>query len=419
MASQMVTQLPNGLTVLADPQPLDGSVGVALILPSGSGTDPAHFSGLSTLTQDYLMQGAGSFTHRQLAYEVDRLGLNRHSGLGRETGTWIVGALPRHVEQAVRLQAMIVSQPTFPQEGLEKVRASALEQLAALEDQPTQKLFLLLGEKFFPHPFGQSPYGRREDLERIRREDVVRHHQLTYQASGGVLAVTGCVDWDRALEGVRQAWGRLPAGSPPAFSGPCAQAMRYHVEQDSAQMQIGLAYPSVAPSHPDYLKALTLVKVMSGGMSSRLFTEVREKRGLVYNVSASYQGYRGLGAWFCYAGTTPEKSGETLEVMRGEMERLRQGITVEEFERARVKLAAAYQVQGEVVMDRASSLADRWFMTGRVQTVEERLKDLESLSLEAVNAYAATLLLEATVLTLGPSGKMVVSAAKSSFEDSH
>ncbi len=360
---------------------------------------------MSTLAQDYLMQGAGTYDHRGLAYAVDRLGLARHTALGRESGVWLMGALPKHTNEALRLLSTIVLHPTFPESALEKVRASTLEQIAALEDQPTQKLFVALGEKFFPRPLEQSPLGRREDVEAIRREEVLSHYRSSYHAGGAVLALSGSFEWERLAPVIQDVWGALPTGSAPAFSGPPAQAMRYHVEQESSQMQIGVAYNSLPPGHPDHLKNVILIKVLSGGMSGRLFTEVREKRGLVYSVSASYVGFRSLGAWFCYAGTTPEKSGETLEVIRNEIERLRQGITPEEFAKARLKLMASYRAQGEVVMDRAADLADRWFLTGRIQSVDERIQALQALSLDEVNAFAKTISIEATVLTLGPSSK--------------
>jgi len=402
MSQPIVTTLPNGLTVMAEPREEAGSVAAALVIPCGSVTDPEGRAGLSALTQEYLMQGAGPWNRRQLAFEWDRRGLMRHTSLGRESGMWVVGGLPPQLEEALNLLATVVLEPTFPEDGLEHVRAAALERVAAVEDQPMEKLFLLLGEKFFPHPLGRPPIGRREDLQVVSREEVIRHYHESYLAGGAVMALSGPLDWTALTAQMASRWGALKKASVPAGFGPCAQPMRYHMEQEGSQMQIGLAYPSVAPSDPDYLKNRILLKVLSGGMSSRLFTEVREKRGLVYHVHAAYKGLRGMGAWFCYAGTTPDKTEETLEVLKGEVERLRRGISPEEFETAKTKLMAALLVQGEVMMDRAADMAEKWFLTGRWHSAEDQAAEVKRLTLEEVNAHAAQIPVEATVITLGP-----------------
>lgn len=403
MEAPILLKLPNGLTVIADPQPDDGSVGAALFMPCGSGTDPASKMGLANMTQEYLLQGAGSYDRRQMAFELDRYGLQYQTSLGRESGVWKMGSLPKHAERAIRLLGSLVIRPTFPESSLEKVRAAMLEQLAAVEDQPTQKLFMELGAKFFPHPLSQPPLGRKDMVESITRDDLLHHHRATYHAGGAVLALAGRFDWTALKPVVEEVWGALPSGAGPAFGGPSNQAQRYHVEQAGAQVQIGLAYTSVPARHADFWKSTTLVEVLSGGMSSRLFSEVREKRGLVYSVNASHVGMRHLGAWFCYAGTTPDKAAETLEVIRGEVELLRQGITADECKKAKVKLTSGFRVMGEVVMDRAADEADQWFLTGQPLSVDERIRHVESLTLEEINAYAKTLSVEATVLTLGPS----------------
>ena len=158
---------------------------------------------------------------------------------------------------------------------------------------------------------------------------------------------------------------------------------------DSAQTHIGIAYPSVPYRHPDYFQAWGAVGALGGGMSSRLFTEVRERRGLCYSVYAGYHTLRDRAAVFCYAGSTAQRAQETLDVTLGELRRLAQGIEPGELKRLKARIKTDLVMQQESSFSRSSSIAREWYHIGRARTLDELEQIVDGLTCEGINDYLA------------------------------
>ena len=195
-----------------------------------------------------------------------------------------------------------------------------------------------------------------------------------------------------------------------AGAGPDAPEPEYrtaphyeHIEQETAQEHIGLTYASIPPRHADRYTSRMAVTVLSGGMGARLFTEIREKRGLVYSVSASPTEVRGHGAIMCYAGTTPERSQETLDVLVRELRRLGEGVEQDELDRARVGLLSSLVMQGESTGARARAITSDYFYLGRVRSLGEIRAGVETVTPDAIVEHLAAHPAENfTVTSLGP-----------------
>ena len=202
--------------------------------------------------------------------------------------------------------------------------------------------------------------------------------------------------------------GRLFGGweprPEPAVQERAAGPARDHLTRDTQQIQIALAYPTATVANPDYYRARAAAAILGGYSSARLFTEVREKRGLCYSVYSSYESQRDRAAVLCYAGTSAERAQETLDVTCAEVDRLaRVGVEPEELETMRAGLKSALIMQQESSMSRSGSLASDWYYLGRVRTLDEIAVALDALTPESVSAYAAAQELDAmTILTLGP-----------------
>ncbi|MCC2671800.1 MAG: processing peptidase, partial [Armatimonadetes bacterium] len=176
-----------------------------------------------------------------------------------------------------------------------------------------------------------------------------------------------------------------------------------HIQQDTNQEQIGLMYPTVPLGHPDYYDMRLAIRILSGGMGARLFTEVREKRGLCYTVSAMPHAVRGSGAIIAYAGTTPERCQETLDVLIGELRRLEEGVTEDELARARVGVLSDLVMQSEATRARAGSIARDQYLLGQIRTMEEIRAGVEAVTVDSIQAYLkAHPARDFTVATLGP-----------------
>jgi predicted Zn-dependent peptidase len=161
----------------------------------------------------------------------------------------------------------------------------------------------------------------------------------------------------------------------------------HHEPQASEQTHIGIAWPSVPETSEDYYTVRMAVEVLSGGMSGRLFTEVREKRGLCYSVWAGYSSLKGLGSIFGYAGTSNDRAQATLDCFVGELHRLQKGVTTQELDRAKIGIKASTIMQGESTSARAGAIAHDFFMRGRIRTLEEIKAAIDAVTVDRVNAY--------------------------------
>jgi predicted Zn-dependent peptidase len=278
-----------------------------------------------------------------------------------------------------------------------------LQELQAVEDEPAQKVMLELRRRHYPTPWGRPSQGEREAIESVTIEEIREHYRRCYRPEGAILAVAGRIDW----ESLRDEVGKLLGDWEPAENRICAEketAVAYeHLPYESNQTQIGIAYPSIPYNHPDYFQAWGAVGVLSGGMSSRLFTEVRERRGLCYTVYASYHSLKHRGGVFCYAGTGAERAQETLDVTLGELRRMEKGVEEQELDRLKARIKSALVMQQESSSGRSSSLAFDWYHLGRARSLEEIEGMIDGLSSRSINAFLAeNPPKDFTVVTLGP-----------------
>ncbi len=397
-------QLDNGLTVVVEPMPHLRSAAFTLLLPAGSATDPDGQSGAAQLVNGMVYRGAGERDARALSNALDDLGVQRGGGVGVEYTTHSGALLADDLEAALALYADIARRPLLPEAELDAERALALQAIQSLNDNPTQRLFVELAKVYFPGPFGRSTLGEVDELQRIDHAALQSDHAARYQPGGGVLTVAGGVEPERAREIAERLFGDWQ-GSPPPTPQPQARTEPHyqHLQQATNQTQIAVAYPSLTLDDPDYYHERLALNVLSGGMASRLFTEVRTKRGLVYSVFAGPRLYKGLGLVLSYAGTQPERAQECIDVLLGELRRVSEGVTEDELARARTGLLAALVMQGESTGARASAMASDLFLIGRPRSLDEIRGAVDAITLDSLNRYLRQHPAhDFAVLTLGP-----------------
>ena len=189
-----------------------------------------------------------------------------------------------------------------------------LQSLQSIEDDPGSKVILELRKRFYPDPWGRPSVGTEEGVEAVTPDDLRAFHDANYRPNGAILAVAGAIDWPALLDTVGTLFGDWqPRDASPIQIRPTGPN-RDHLHKETQQTQIALAYPSVTISHPDYYLARAATAILGGYSSARLFTEVREKRGLCYTVYASYDSHKDRGAVIGYAATSPERAQDTLDV---------------------------------------------------------------------------------------------------------
>lgn len=380
-------QFPGGLVLLAEPMSGVQSAAMTLLLPAGAANDPPEALGAATVLAELALRGAGERDSRQLVDHLDSLGLQRSSGVGvHHTHFGCAGVAPK-VMQALAAYADIVRRPRLPGEGFEAARDLALQALAGIDDDPRQKLIVALREFFFPPPLGRNPMGRKEDLRRLTLPVCREEHQRRYRGDGAILAVAGRIDFETVQREAEQFFGDFGGGVARLPAAAMPPPRRHFQVQASEQTHIGIAYAGIPPGHPDYYTMRVAVEVLGGGTSARLFTELREKRGLVYNVWAGYSGMKEMGAVLGYAGASNDQAQATLDCFVAELHRLSQGVGPQEVQRARIGLKAHTIMEAESTSSRSASLAHDYFTLGRLRTLTEIEAAIDQVTVEGVNEY--------------------------------
>ena len=394
---------PNGLTLLAERMPGVQSAAMTFLVPAGSATDPSDRSGAATVLSDLVLRGAGSRDSKQLTDHLDSLGLQRSSSVGVHHTRFGCAALSAKVMQGLPVYADIVRRPHLPEPGFDAARDLALQALAGLEDEPRQKLLIKLREWHLPSPYGRSSMGQKDHLEKLTLELCKVDHARRYHADGAILAVAGNIDFGAVRDEVAKHFGDWNGQHDSAVEVLPPPGNFHHEHQKSEQTHIGIAWPSIPETDTDYYTLRLALEVLSGGMSGRLFTEVREKRGLCYSVWAGYTSLKGQGSVLGYAGTSNERAQATLDCFVTELYRLSEGVTPAELERAKTGLKASTIMQGESTSARAGAIAHDYFIRGRIRTLEEIKSAIDSVSVEQVNAYLKTHKAGPfTIVTVGP-----------------
>jgi predicted Zn-dependent peptidase len=393
---------PNGLVLLAEPMESVESVAFTFRVPAGTAVEPQGKGGLAGLTCELILRGAGPRDNRQFVNDLDNLGVERGETVGDAHVVFRGATLARNLSPALEIYADILRRPHLPDDQFEPCRLMALQELAAVEDEPGHKVMLELRRRHFPDPWGRPSQGQQEALEAMTPADVQAHFGEVYRPNGTILGVAGRVDWEALKDEVSKLLGDWPQLAEPRILERTTGPKRDHLQHESNQTQIGLAYPSVAYRDDNYYVASAAVGVLGDGMSSRLFTEVREKRGLCYSVYASHGTLLDRGSVFCYAGTSAERAQETLDVMLKEIVRLTEGIEAGELDRLKARIKSSLIMQQESTSARSALLTRDWYFLGRVRTLDEVEAIVDRLSADEINRYLADHRPEDfTIVTLG------------------
>ncbi|OHB61161.1 MAG: hypothetical protein A2167_04820 [Planctomycetes bacterium RBG_13_46_10] len=397
--------LKNGMIILGEPMEAVKSVAFNFMLPAGAAVLAEGFCGAGNVIADWIFRGAGNKNSRQLNDALDGLGIHRAESIGSSHIT--IGAVLEsdNLAQALDLYADIIQKPRLEKDQFELAKQLAIEEVHALDDEPRHKVMLKLREQFYPHPLGRSTFGNLDELKNLTAEKTQEIVKNNFNLSQTIFSVAGKYDFNAVCRQMEEKFetrnSKFEIPTPPAF-GPGESAYG-HIDEDCAQVHIGIMTGTVTPASNDYYNMRMAVSVLSGGMSARLFTEVREKRGLCYAIGARYHGLKDAAGIMCYAGTTPDKAQETLDCVISEFNRLGEGIGEEEIERAKVGLKSVLILQSESSSSRAGSIGYDYYMLGRVRSLDEINDKIESTFVDSVLDFLRkNKFKDFTVVTIGP-----------------
>ena len=397
--------LKNGIEVVTEAMPGAKSVVVAFRFGFGAKDDPANRLGLAWVTEETLLKGTPSRDARSIYDAFDSLGARRASATTVEFTEFQVQLLPRHYFHGLKLFAEVFRSASFPDEQVEVAKTLALEELKRLEDNPTHQVLYMTYLAGLGDPMGRNPLGEGATVATIAPPDVRDFWGRFCSPQRLLISVAGGLDPEEMIRAVDAGFGDWErSGLPPEDPYPLSVADRtVHHPKQSEQAHIGLLFGAAPRGDALYYAAQLTVAVLSGSGSSRLFTEVREKRGLAYSVSASYRARRGGGLIALYAGTTADRADETLAVCRREVGRVAEDVTQAELDRAKTVLKGQLFTTGDLPEGRVGSMMDGLFLDGRPRSIQQIAAGIDDVTLDQVPAYLEAFPPSpATLVTLGP-----------------
>lgn len=396
-------QLPNGLTLLAEPMDYVRSVTCCFMVPVGAASDPADSSGMAGVLSDMLVRGAGQRDSRELSQAFDNLGVDRGESVDT-LNMWLTGStLSRNATSSIDLFADVILNPFLPEDELEAAQALALQDIQALEDSPQEKVMLELRKRYLPPPLNADKLGSEAGIANITAASLKKHFQTKFRPNGAIFSFAGNFEWPQLKAQIERLFSHWKKQADEDFTPKPHKSKSEHIEKETQQTQIALAYPGPSIRDADYYAARGFTNVLSGGMSSRLFTEVREKRGLCYSVYAGHDTHKEFGTVLAYAGTRNERAQETLDVMLAELRKVKDGVTQDELDRVKAGLKSALIMRQESTSARAVAIASDWSLLERVRSFDEIQSAIDGLTTKQVADCAAKWNADSpTVLTLGP-----------------
>lgn len=382
-------RLKNGLVLVAETMDWVESAAFSLVLPAGCTRDPEHRLGLANFTCEMVQRGAGPLDSRRFVEALDRLGADRSASVSQAHTSFGAAMLAENLAPVLKIYADVVRAPQMPESQLEDGRLVCFQEIQSLEDDLAQRLMHELKRQTYGMPWGRNSQGNLAGIENTSLGDIKEFFQANYVPDQAVLSVAGKIDWPSLVDQVETFFGDWTGKASNVAPQITTTPSVVHIPHDSNQTQIGIAYHTIPYRHQDYFQSRGAVGVLSDGMSSRLFTEVRELRGLCYTVYASYHSLRDQARVLCYAGTSTERAQETLDVMVAELRRLSAGIDEPELLRLKARVKSASIMHQESSPARSGAMAADWYHLGRARTMAEIDQIINGLSCDSINRFLA------------------------------
>jgi predicted Zn-dependent peptidase len=404
-----ISRLSNGLTVVTDPMPQLESAFIGLWVDTGARNETRPVMGVSHMLEHMAFKGTERRTALAIAEEIEAVGGFLNAYTGREQTAFHARVLKPDVALALDILSDILTHPTFEQAELERERQVVLQELGQAKDTPDDIVFDHLQSAAYPgQPMGWPILGLEETVSAFTREHLKDYMAAQYRAGSMTLISSGAVDHASLLRMAEDMLGDLPTGNVEPFVPARYVGGEVRDVDDLEQAHLTFALPGVTSTGPDYYAAQVYATTLGGGVSSRLFQEVREKRGLCYSIYAFAQSSRDTGLIGVYTGTSANDAADVAGVIAGEMALLAENASEAEVARARAQMKSGMLMGLERPGSRAEMIASHLYTFGRVLSVEEMIAAVEAVDASAVRRFAASVMQSAapTIAAVGPVTKL-------------
>lgn len=404
-----ITKLPNGLTVATDPMPQLESASLGVWVNSGARHETRVRMGISHMLEHMAFKGTERRSARGIAEEIEAVGGALNAYTSREQTAFHARVLKADVPLAVDILADILTHPTYDTGELERERQVVLQEIGQARDTPDDIIFDHLQSAVYPgQPMGWPILGNEETVANFARADLENYMGANYRAGGMALIASGAVEHAQMVALAERHFGDLRPGESPR-----SEAARYvgtdaRFEQELEQVHVAYAFPGFASGDDALFAAQVYATALGGGMSSRLFQEIREKRGLCYSIYAFANSFVDGGMIGVYAGTGEDEAGAISGLVAAEMEALALNASEEEVARAKAQLRSGLLMGLERPSARAEQIAAHLLAYGRVVPLSEIRAKLEATDASAVRRIGEQLMAteRPALAAIGPVGKL-------------
>jgi predicted Zn-dependent peptidase len=405
ISEHRLTRLDSGVQVVTEGMPSVRSVALGLWIATGSRHESEAQAGLSHLIEHLLFKGSARYSSLEIDQIFDAMGAELNAGTGKESTSVYARVIDQHLTEAFDVMADMVFRPAFQE--IDSEREVILEEIAMYEDDPQEKVFDVFGEAVFgSDPLGRAIIGRAEVIADTTAEDIAHFHAERYQPGNIVIAAAGAVDHDAlvgmATERINQAAAASGSHAAASVATPQGAARRRFERKDTEQYHVCLGATGIS-RHDDRRFALRVLDTLFGGTSSsRLFQEIRERRGLAYSVYSFTSAYRDTGQVGLYVGTRPENLGQAMSVVGDELQRLRENPgSDEEVARAKENLKGRVVLALESTGARMNRLGSEVLAGEPVISIDEVIERIEKVTREDLEALVNELWLSERLAVAG------------------
>jgi predicted Zn-dependent peptidase len=391
-----ITELDSGVRVVTERMPSVRSVALGFWIGTGSAGEAEPEAGLSHLIEHMLFRGTARFESVEIDQIFDGMGAELNAGTGKETTSVYSRVLDVHLERALDVMADMVWRPRFAQSDLDNEREIVLEEIAMYEDDPQDKVFDVLGEAVFgSHPLGRAIIGRADVVAGTPAEGLRTFYDARYVPRNIVVSAAGSLDHDELVEQIAAAEAaRTSVPVPPALVAPVDELERRirFIEKDTEQYHLCLGGPGIPRDDERRFALRVLDNILGGSSSSRLFQEVREKRGLAYSVYSFQSLYAGTGQVGMYVGTRPDNVGRAMAVVADELDRFRlEPATPEELDRSKENVKGRLVLALESTTARMNRLGSSLLAELPLLSVDEMVERIDAVTIEDLEGLAREL----------------------------
>ena len=389
-----MTTLANGLRIITETMPHVRSVSVGIWIGSGSRRETPEQNGLSHFIEHMLFKGTATRSAEEIARSVDSIGGNLDAFTAKELVCFNTKVLDEHLPPAFDVLSDLVLNPSFRPEDIEKEKGVILEELKMEADSPDYLVHEIFSSNFWKdHPLGKPILGTRETVKRFDSEMVRDYHRSIYAPANMIITAAGNLHHDQMVKLVRERFDSTPAGIPltpdPVPSTHARIALRNKKALEQVHMCLGV--PSYPLPHEQRFACYILNTLLGGGMSSRLFQNIRERQGLAYAVFSELSPYRDTGCLSIYAGTSLESAPKVVDSILKEFRELKEEpVSAEELRRAKDHLKGSLMLSLESTASRMSNLARQEMYFGHFFTLDELVESIEAVTAPDVQRIART-----------------------------